>query len=98
MTIIAASGIVIASAALFIVLSGFAGLKDFSLEFSSVVDPDLRVLPSQGKSFILNEKNAQALQNIEGIATYSKIIEERIVMEFDNKNLLASMPSVYPVI
>ncbi len=94
MTIIAASGIVIASAALFIVLSGFAGLKDFSLEFSTVVDPDLKVLPSQGKSFILNEKDAQALQKIEGIATYSKIIEERIVMEFDNKNLLASIKGV----
>ena len=48
-TIIAASGIIIASAALFIVLSGFAGLKDFSLEFSSVVDPDLKVLPAEGK-------------------------------------------------
>ena len=34
-TLIAAVGIIIGSAALFIVLSGFAGLKDFTLEFSS---------------------------------------------------------------
>jgi len=32
-TIIAAVGVIIGSASLFIVLSGFAGLKDFSLEF-----------------------------------------------------------------
>ncbi len=94
MTIIAASGVVVAAAALFIVLSGFAGLKDFSLEFSSFVDPDLKILPAQGKSFLLTEKDATALANIDGIVSYSKIIEERIIIEFDNKNLLASLKGV----
>lgn len=94
MTIIAASGVVVAAAALFIVLSGFAGLKDFSLEFSSFVDPDLKILPAQGKSFLLTEKDSKALSKIEGIASYSRIIEERIIIEFDNKNLLASLKGV----
>lgn len=94
MTIIAASGVVVAAAALFIVLSGFAGLKDFSLEFSSFVDPDLKILPAQGKSFLLTEKDSTALANIDGIASYSNIIEERIIIEFDNKNLLASLKGV----
>ncbi|MCK0123208.1 ABC transporter permease [Gelidibacter sp. F2691] len=94
MTIIAASGVVVAAAALFIVLSGFAGLKDFSLEFSSFVDPDLKITPAQGKSFLLTEKDSTALTNIDGIASYSKIIEERIIIEFDNKNLLASLKGV----
>ncbi|MBO3096804.1 ABC transporter permease [Gelidibacter pelagius] len=94
MTIIAASGVVVAAAALFIVLSGFAGLKDFSLEFSSFVDPDLKILPAQGKSFLLTEKDSTALSKIEGVASYSRIIEERIIMEFDNKNLLASLKGV----
>ncbi|RXJ52399.1 ABC transporter permease [Gelidibacter gilvus] len=94
MTIIAASGVVVAAAALFIVLSGFAGLKDFSLEFSSFVDPDLKILPAQGKSFLLSDKDSTALAKMDGIAYYSKIIEERIIMEFDNKNLLASLKGV----
>ena len=94
MTIIAASGVVVAAAALFIVLSGFAGLKDFSLEFSSFVDPDLKILPEQGKSFVLTDKDSTALSKIEGIASYSKIIEERIIIEFDNKNVLASLKGV----
>lgn len=94
MTIIAASGVVVAAAALFIVLSGFAGLKDFSLEFSSFVDPDLKITPAQGKSFLLTEKDSTALSNIDGIASYSNIIEERIIIEFDNKNLLASLKGV----
>lgn len=94
MTIIAASGVVVAAAALFIVLAGFAGLKDFSLEFSSFVDPDLKILPEQGKSFLFTKKDSVALSKIDGIASYSNIIEDRIIIEFDNKNLLASLKGV----
>lgn len=94
MTIIAASGIVIASAALFIVLSGFSGLKDFSLEFSSFVDPDLKILPAQGKSFQLSKDDSIALNNTEGLSFYSKIIEERIIIEFDGKRKLATLKGV----
>lgn len=94
MTIIAASGIVIASAALFIVLSGFAGLRDFSLEFTSYVDPDLKMFPAEGKSFEFTDNDSEKLQNIKGIAITSKIIEERVIVEFDNKRKLATLKGV----
>lgn len=94
MTVIAASGVVIAAAALFIVLSGFAGLKDFSLSFSSFVDPDLKIIPAHGKSFVLTETDSTSLSKIEGISTFSKVIEERVIVEFDNKNLLCTLKGV----
>jgi lipoprotein-releasing system permease protein len=94
MTGIAASGIVIASAALFIVLSGFAGLKDFSLEFSSYVDPDLKIVPVEGKSFVLSNDDDASLKNIEGVSSISKIIEERVVLEFEGKKKLATIKGV----
>ncbi len=94
MTIIAASGTVIASAALFIVLSGFAGLKSFSLEFSSFVDPDLKIFPTEGKSFAVTKEDSIAIQSIEGIEAYSKTIEERVILEFDNKRQIVTMKGV----
>lgn len=94
MTVIAASGIVIASAALFIVLSGFAGLKNFSLEFSSFVDPDLKLTPVEGKSFVFSEKDSLALTDISDIKYYSKTIEERVILEFDGKRKLANIKGV----
>lgn len=94
MTNIAASGIVIASAALFIVLSGFAGLKDFSLEFSSFVDPDLKIVPIKGKSFLFSKDDESSINEIEGVTSFSKIIEERIVLEFDGKKKLATIKGV----
>lgn len=94
MTIIAASGTIIASAALFVVLSGFAGLKEFSLRFSSLVDPDLKAIPIQGKSLSLSEKQLEALNNIDAIASYSKIIEERAIVQFDQKQQIITLKGV----
>jgi lipoprotein-releasing system permease protein len=94
MTIIAASGTIIASAALFIVLSGFAGLKEFSLRFSSYVDPDLKVIPIQGKSFSLSEQQLKALDATDAIAYYSKIIEERAIVQFDQKQQIITLKGV----
>jgi len=94
MTVIALSGVIVSAAALFIVLSGFAGLKDFSLQFSSYVDPDLKIVPSQGKSFVYTENDSVKLNSIEGIAGYSKIIEERVILEFDDKRKLATIKGV----
>ena len=98
-TIIAAVGIIIGSAALFIVLSGFAGLKDFTLEFSSYVDPNLKISPSQGKSFVLSQAEFDQISKIEGVVSYSKVIEERVLINFDDKNeaiMLKGVDEKYP--
>ncbi|TJY34820.1 ABC transporter permease [Pontimicrobium aquaticum] len=93
-TIIAAIGIIIGSASLFIVLSGFTGLKDFSLQFTSFIDPDLKVVPTQGKSFLLTDNLKEEINSLEGIASYSKVIEERAVLNFKNKNLIVNLKGV----
>ena len=93
-TYIALIGVILGATSLFIVLSGFAGLKDFTLQFSSVVDPDLKAEAAVGKSFILTEDNITKLENLEEIASYSRIIEERVVIASDNKNTLATIKGV----
>ena len=40
--------VVVATAALFIVLSAFAGLKDFGLSFTNSFDPDYEIAPIRG--------------------------------------------------
>lgn len=98
-TLIAGIGIIIGSAALFIVLSGFAGLKDFSLQFSTIVDPDLKVVPAAGKSFVISDTELNQLSEINGIVSYSKIIEERVLLNYDNKNegvILKGVDENYP--
>ncbi len=94
MSLIASGGVIIASAALLIVLSVFAGLKEFSLDFSNFTDPDLKILPIEGKSFILLEEDLKVLNSIDGVLATSKIIEERIAIKSENKNVLATLKGV----
>lgn len=93
-TIIAAVGVILGAASLFVVLSGFAGLKDFTLQFSTIVDPDLKAETAKGKSFILSDEDVSKLNTIDAIASYSKIIEERVILAFDEKNYLATIKGV----
>ena len=93
-TIIAAIGVVVGAMALFIVLSGFAGLKDFSLQFTNVFDSDLKIMPASGKTITFNSSSEVKLQSIEGVAAYSKIIEERVFLHFRDKNEIAYIKGV----
>ncbi|WP_194766351.1 ABC transporter permease [Tamlana sp. I1] len=93
-TYIAIIGVILGAASLFIVLSGFAGLKDFTLQFTSVVDPDLKAESAAGKSFFLNDSTIEKLNNLDDIAFYSKTIEERIIIESRDKNALAVIKGV----
>lgn len=86
--------IVIGSAALFLVLSGFAGLKTFSLSFTNAFDPDLKAQPTLGKVFTLTPEQEQRLSEVAGIASYSKEIEEKVVLSFDNKMDIANIKGV----
>jgi lipoprotein-releasing system permease protein len=93
-TIIAAVGVILGAASLFIVLAGFAGLKVFTLQFSNIVDPDLKAETAIGKSFIINENIISQLNALEGIAYYSNVIEERVIISSENKNTLATIKGV----
>ena len=93
-SLIAGIGIIIGSASLFIVLSGFAGLKDFSLQFTTLIDPDLKAIPSSGKSFFVSDEEITQLQNSESIASFSKVIEEQVILSFDDKKRMATIKGV----
>jgi lipoprotein-releasing system permease protein len=86
--------VVIGAAALLIVLSGFSGLKTFSISFSNTFDPDLKALSARGKFFTLTSDEEAQLKTIAGIAFYSKEIEERIFLTYKQKNHVAYIKGV----
>ncbi|MFD0977280.1 ABC transporter permease [Salinimicrobium gaetbulicola] len=93
-TIIAAIGVFAGAFSLFIVLSGFTGLKDFSLSFSNQTDPDLKVLPETGKTFVFSPEEKQQLLKVDGIEIFSEVIEERVFLDFRGKNKTAFIKGV----
>lgn len=92
-TLIATLGVIVSAIALFIVLSVFSGLKDFSLSFIRTADPDLKITSVEGKSFLFDENIEKVLLR-EKIAAYSKVIEERVFLSYGEKSHVASIKGV----
>ncbi|MCF8322237.1 MAG: ABC transporter permease, partial [Flavobacterium sp.] len=93
-TRIASMAIIVGSMALFVVLSVFSGLKVFSLSFSDAIDPDLKISSTLGKSFFINELQENQIKEINGVATFSKIIEERVLFTFNGKQMVTHLKGV----
>jgi lipoprotein-releasing system permease protein len=91
---IASVGIIVGTMALFVVLSVFSGLKDFSLSFSNGFDPDLKVNPVSGKSFYISTSQERQIEGIDDVVSYSKVIEERVLFYFDGKEQVTYLKGV----
>jgi lipoprotein-releasing system permease protein len=91
---IASLGIVVGAMALFVVLSVFSGLVDFSLSFSNTIDPDFKAISATGKSFLISNDQENQLQKIKGIRSYSKVAEERVLFVFKEKEQVAVLKGV----
>jgi len=86
--------IVIGAAALFIVLSGFAGLKTFSLSYTNSFDPDLKALPATGKIFTISPEQEKELAQLDGISSYAKELEDRVYLSHKQKDHIAYIKGV----
>jgi len=93
-TIIATLGTIVATTALFVVLSGFSGLKDFSLSFLKAADPDIKITAITGKTFIFSDSLAHKLNQELTIVGYSKVLEERAFFNYRNKEHIAYIKGV----
>lgn len=80
--------------ALFVVLSVFSGLENSLVSFTNVIDPDLVVLPSKGKSINVTTNQQEKLKSLSKIASYSNIIEERVIFTFGDKQIVAILKAV----
>jgi lipoprotein-releasing system permease protein len=93
-TAIASLGIIVSAMALFVVMSVFSGLKEFSLGFSNSTDPDIKIEATKGKSFILTSDQKNQLKKSANFAAFSQIVEERVFFSYDGKQQVAYLKGV----
>ena len=93
-TLIASFGVIVGAAALFIILSGFSGLRTFSYGLLNASDPDIKITASLGKSFKIDENFLKIINTNNDIKEYSSVIEERVFLEYKNKNEIAYVKGV----
>src|SRR5690606_40368049 len=82
-------GLIVSTMALFVVLSVFSGLEEYTKSFTNVLDPDYVALPKTGKFISLSAEDLNTIQALQGIESVSEIIEERIVFTYADKQTVA---------
>ena len=87
--------IVSAACVLLLVLSGFAGLKDFGLTYTSSFDPELKIVPQQGSYFVITQDKLDILKGIEGVLDASPVIEEKVALSNELNSGAVILKGVY---
>ena len=87
--------IVSAACVLLLVLSGFAGLKDFGLTYTSSFDPELKIVPQKGSYFVISKDKLEMIRGIEGVLDASPVIEEKVALSNELNSGAVMLKGVY---
>ena len=79
---------------LVIVLSVFNGLEGFIRSLYNSFDPDVKIVPVQGKSFTVDSLELKEINDLNGVAFVSKIIEDNVYVKFRDAEMVVTMKGV----
>ena len=93
-SIISIVGVAVGTAALVIVMSVFNGFEDLLTKLNNSFDPDIKVMPAHGKTFIPDEKFESVLNVCDYISSYSYTLDENALLQYNDKQVIATMKGV----
>jgi lipoprotein-releasing system permease protein len=91
---IAVLGIAVGSAALILVLSVFNGFEDLIAGMYSNFNPDIKVVPAEGKTFEADSAMLEQLLALEEVEAVSSTIEEVAFFEYKNNQDFGKLKGV----
>ncbi|MEE0909518.1 MAG: FtsX-like permease family protein [Bacteroidales bacterium] len=90
-SIISLVGIGVASMALIIVLSVFNGFTDVAERMLAFSNPDIIIESQKGKSFSLNDVDAEKIANVVGVKNCVNVVSETVLMSFADRQTIVNM-------
>ena len=93
-SIISIAGVAVGTAALIIVLSVFNGFEDLLTRLNNSFDPDIKVLPASGKTFVPDASFESALNDCDLVSTISYTLEENALLQYNDKQVIATVKGV----
>ncbi len=87
-------GVAIGTMALVIVLSVFNGLGSFISDLYNSFDPELKIIPATGKSFLLSDFPIHKLDSINGIEGVTQVIEENAYAKYRDEEMIVTVKGV----
>lgn len=89
-------GVLVSSAALVIVLSFYNGMENLILSLYSTFAPELRIEPATGKVFDATQPVFGDLRKKHEIQSYSEILEDKVLVQYDNQQFVAQIKGIEP--
>ena len=91
MSRVAVAGVFVGSMALITILSVFNGFESLVKDLYGTFDPDLLVLPKEGKTIHISAKKLTQIRAIKGVRQCSASLEENVLLKFDERQTFARM-------
>src|ERR1035437_3249725 len=93
-TFISVAGVCIGTMALVIVLSAFNGISDLVFGLYNTFDPDIKITPKEGKTFLIDPLSAEKIKKMDGVAYYTEVLQENALLKYDDKQVIATIKGV----
>jgi lipoprotein-releasing system permease protein len=87
-------GVTIATAAMVCILSVFNGFENMVADLFTAFDPELKVLPAQGKYVDTNEPLLQKIKTYEGLDKYVEVVEDKALVVTSNRQHMVTVKGV----
>jgi lipoprotein-releasing system permease protein len=87
-------GYIVGAAALVIVLSVFNGFETLFTSLYSNFDSDLRIISAEGKTINSDAFKWDVLKKTEGVYMYSSVVEENVLLRYNNQQAIATLKGV----
>ncbi len=94
LSLISMLGVAVGTMALVIVLSVFNGLESFINNLYNSFDPELKIVPAKGKSFSITDFPLKKLDEIDGIAGITQVIEENAYIKYRDQEMIVTVKGV----
>jgi lipoprotein-releasing system permease protein len=87
-------GVAIGTMALIVVLSVFNGFDDLICSLFDSFNPDLKITIAEGKAFDAGDSKFERIRNIEGVADFAEVLEDKALLRYDKKQTIAVVKGV----
>lgn len=87
-------GVAIATAALICILSVFNGFEDMVAGLFTSFDPQIKVLPAEGKFMVADADELEQLRDDPSIAVYTETLEDAALVMMNNRQAMVTVKGV----
>lgn len=93
-SIVSVLGVAVATMAMVCVLSIFNGFHGLVASLFTAFDPELKIVPAEGKTFMLSDAMEKKLKELPYIEATSATLEQRALARYDNRQAMITLKGV----